>query len=145
MNEQIHSNDAFRLGTAGTLPAEQAPVYLDPLHGFAQALASIALGMTFVGGGPATMILIWVLFDGHFRDFSRLDKVLVAICGFLGMLMILTAAVFGLIFGVQAILAARRHNRPTSLGVAGVILNGFCLPLWIFIGILWAFAVGTRI
>jgi hypothetical protein len=59
--------------------------------------------------------------------------------------MILTSAVFGLICGIKAIFAARRHNRSAALGVAGVLLNGFCVPLWIFIAILWAFAVGTQL
>jgi hypothetical protein len=43
---------------------------------------------------------IWVLWDSRFRDFTRLDIVLVAICGFVGGLIILTSAVFGLIFGI---------------------------------------------
>jgi hypothetical protein len=69
----------------------------------------------------------------------------VAICGFFGFLMIATSGVFGLIYGITAILAARRQNRSAALGVAGVLLNGFCLLQWIFIAILWAFAIGARI
>ena len=145
MDERFHSADAAGLGSAGTLPAEATPISLEPLHGVVQALASIALAMPFVIGGAPTMLVIWFLFDGHFRGFNRLDIVLVAICGFLGFLIILTSAVFGLIYGITAILAARRHNRSAALGVAGVLLNGFCVPLWIFIAILWAFAVGTRL
>jgi hypothetical protein len=145
MDERIRSDDAFGLGAAGTLPAEPPRIGLDPLHGVVQAMASIAIGMTFIISGPATMLLIWVLWDSHFRDFSRLDKVLVAICGFLGCLIILTSAVFGLIFGITAILAARQHNRPAALGITGVLLTGFSLLMWIFITILWAFAIGSRI
>ena len=145
MDERFHATATAGPGTAGTLPAEPAPISLEPLHGVVQALASIGLPMPFIIGGAPAMLVIWFLFDGHFRGFNRLDIVLVAICGFLGSLMILTSAVFGLIYGITAILAARRHNRSAALGMAGVLLNGFCLLMWIFIAILWAFAVGTRL
>jgi hypothetical protein len=145
MDERIRSDDVSNVDTAGTLPAGPHRITLDPLQGVSQAVASIALGMTFIIGSPATMLLIWVLWDSHFRDFRKVEIVLVAVCGFLGMLIILASAVFGLIFAIGAILAARRHHRPAALGVAGVLLNGFCLLLWIFIGILWAFAIGSRI
>jgi hypothetical protein len=145
VDERIRSDDLAGLGTARTLPGEPAGVSLEPLHGVVQGLASIAIGMTFITGSPATMHLIWVLWDSHFRDFTRLDIVLVAICGFLGCLMILTSAVFGLVFGITAVLVARRQGRSAALGVAGVLLTGFCLLLWVFITILWAFAIGSRI
>ena len=145
MDERIRSDNELGLGDAGPYQPEPTRISLDPLHGVVQGLASIAIGMTFIVGAPATMLVIWVLFDGHFRGFNRLDIVLVAICGFLGCLMILASAVFGLIFGITAILAARQHNRPASLGIAGVLLTGFCIFLWIFIAVLWAFAIGARI
>jgi hypothetical protein len=145
MDERFHSDDAFGPGAGGTLPAEPTRINLDPLQGVAQALASIAIGMTFIIGSPATMHLIWTLWDSRFRDFSRLDIVLIAICGFFGCVIILTSAVFGLIFGIGAIMAARQHNRSAALGIAGVLLTGFCLLEWIFITILWAFAIGSRI
>jgi len=145
MDERIRSDDAFGLGAAGTFPAEPTRIGLDPLHGVGQAMASIAIGMTFVICGPVTMQLIWVLWNSRFHDFSRLDIVLVAICGFIGCLIILTSAVFGLIFGIAAIMEARRHHRPAALGITGVLLTGFCVPMWIFITILWAFAIGSRI
>ena len=145
MDERIRSHDPLGLDSAGTLPAEPTRISLDPLAGFVQGLASVLLGMTFIVGSPATMHVIWALFDGHFRDFTKLDILLVAICGFLGGLMIVAMAVLGLIYGISAILTAREQNRSAALGVAGVLLNGFCVLLWIFIGILWAFAVGTRI
>lgn len=130
---------------AGPPSGEPTGIGLDPLHGVVQGLASIALGMTFIIGSPATMHLIWVLWDSHFRGFAQVGILAVAICGFFACLMILIAAVFGLIFGVRAIEAARRHGRSAALGVAGVLLTGFCSLLWIFITILWAFAVGSRI
>jgi hypothetical protein len=145
VDERIRSNDAFELGDAGTFPAEPTRIKLDPLHGVVQALASVAIGMTFIIGSASVLHLIWVLWDSRFRDFTRLDIVLVAICGFVGGLIILTSAVFGLIFGITPILAARRHNRPAALGIAGVLLNAFCLLLWIFIIILWACAIASRI
>jgi hypothetical protein len=145
VDERIRSDEPFGLGEAGTLPAEPTRINLDPLHGVVQALASVAIGMTFIIGSASVLHLIWVLWDSHFRGFGRLDIVLIAICGFIGFLIILTSAVFGLIFGITAILAARRHNRPAALGIAGVLLNAFCLLLWIFITILWACAIGSRI
>lgn len=145
MDERIRSNDALGLGDPGALPAEPPRVNLNPLEDIVQALASVALGMTFIMASPASMLLIWFLWDSRFRDFSRLDVVLIAICGFLGCVIILVSAGFGLVFGITATLTARRHHRPAALGVAGVLLSGFCLPLWIFITILWAFAIGSRI
>ena len=145
MDERIRSDDAFGPGTAGTLSTEPSRINLDPLHGVVQGLASIAIGMTFITGSAGVMHLMWVMWDSRFRGFSKLDIILVAICGFIGALMILTSAVFGLIFGITAILAARRHNRSAALGVAGILLTGFCIVLWIFITVLWACAIGTRI
>ena len=107
MDERISSADTLGLGSAGELPAEPARINLDPWHGIVQGLASVALGMTFIFSGPAAMHLMWVLWDSRFRGFTRLEIVLVAICGFLGCLIILISAVFGLIFGITAILAAR--------------------------------------
>jgi hypothetical protein len=145
VDDRIRSDDAIALGSTGTLPAESARINLDPFQGIVQGLASVAIGMTFIVGAPATMLLIWTLWDSHFREFTRIEIVLVAICGFVGCLVILTSAVFGLIFGITTILEARRHQRPAALGVAGVLLNGFCVALWLFITILWAFAIGSRI
>src|ERR1041385_9149285 len=120
VDERYRSDVAFGQPAAGTLPAESAAINSDPFAGVVQGLASIFLAMPFVVAGAPTMLVIWVLFDAHFRGFNRLDIILVAICGFLGMLIILTAAVFGLIFGISAILAARRQQRPAALGSAGV-------------------------
>lgn len=144
VDDRIHTGNAYGSAT-GALPAEPAPISRDPFAGVIQGLASIALGMTFVIGGPATMFLIWVLWDSHFRGFTRLDIVLIAICGFGGCLIILTSAVFGLIFGISSIMAARRQNSPASLGITGVLLTGFSIVMWLFITILWAFAIGSRI
>jgi hypothetical protein len=145
VEDRIRTDDPFGPAASRATPGEPGAIALDPLHGIVQGLASVAIGMVFAIGGPTTMSLIWVLFDGHFRDFSRIDIVLVAICGFIGGLIVVTSAVFGLIFGITAILAARRQNRSTALGVAGVLLCGLDLLMWIFIIVLWACAVGTRI
>ena len=101
MDERIHSNDAFGPRTAGTLPDEPTRVSLDPLHGVIEGLAS--LGMTFIIGSPATMHLIWELWNSRFRGFTKIEIILVAVCGFFGFLVILASAVFGLIFGITAI------------------------------------------
>src|ERR1022692_4441628 len=145
MEDRIRTDDPFGSAASRAIPGEPGGVALDPFHGIVQGLASVALGMVYAIGGPPTMSLIWVLFDGHFRDFSRLEIVLVAICGFIGCLIVVTSAVFVLTFGTTAALAARRQNRPTALGVAAVLLCGLDLLMWMFIIILWAFAVGTQI
>jgi hypothetical protein len=145
VDDRIRWDEPFGSTASRAIPGETGGITLDPLPGLVQGLASVALGMTFIVGAPATMLLIWVLFDGHFRDFSRVDIILVGICGFIGILIILSSSVFGLVFGISAIVAARAQNRPASLGIAGVLLTGFDILLWLFIMILWAFAVGTRI
>ena len=113
------------------------------LAGVVPGLASLGIAMTFIIGAPGTMHVIWELYFHRFHGFSPVQVALVAICGFLGFLMIGTALVFGFVFGVGAILAARRHNRSAALGVAGALLNGFAVLLWIFIAILWVFAVAS--
>jgi hypothetical protein len=143
VDARIRSHD-LGLGTAEPHPAEPM-ISLDPSHGLVQGLASILIAMTFIIGSPGVMHVMWVVWDSHFRDFTKTEIVLVAICGFGGGLIIITSAIFGLVFGISAIVAARRGNRPAALGVAGVLLNGFCVLLWLFIGVLWAFAVGSRI
>jgi hypothetical protein len=145
VEDRIRTDDPFGPAASRATAGEPGAIALEPLHGIVQGLASVALGMVFTIAGAPTMALIWLLFDGHFRGFSRLDIVLVAICGFIGCLIVVTSAVFGLIFGITAILAARRQNRPMALGVAGVFLCGYDLLMWIFIIILWACAVGNRI
>jgi hypothetical protein len=130
-------------GSAGTLPAEAASISIEPFPGIVQALASVVLAMPFIVAGVPAMLMIWFLFDSRFRGFSRIDVILVAICGFLGFLMVVTFAVIGLIYGITAILVARRHNRSAALGMAGVMLNGFCVLLCVFIVILWALALNS--
>jgi hypothetical protein len=144
MDERVRIESEFG-GIRRDSVGESPGVAFAPWHGIEQALASLGLGMTFTIGAPATMLLIHVLWDSHFRDFTRLEIVLVAICGFIGGLIVLTSAVFGLIFGITAIMAGRRQNRPIALGIAGVLLCGFDILMWIFIMILWAFAIGSRI
>jgi hypothetical protein len=145
VDERIHSHNAPVEGKAGTAPGEPAPMKPDAFPGVVQGLASVLIAMTFILGGPGSMQVIWILWDSHFRDFTKIEILLVAICGFAGCLIILTAAVFGLIFGILSVNTARQHNRPAALGHAGAMLNTFCIMLWIFIAVLWAFAIGSRI
>lgn len=143
MDDNFRSDIGYGPGATEAFPAESGPSRVDPWAGVVPGLASLGIAMTFIIGAPGTMHVIWELYFHRFHGFSPVQVALVAICGFLGFLMIGTALVFGFVFGVGAILAARRHNRSAALGVAGALLNGFAVLLWIFIAILWVFAVAS--
>jgi hypothetical protein len=126
------------------MPGEPAGIAIAPWQGIEQGFTSVALGMALFVAGSPTMLLIHVLWHSGFDGFNRLDRVLITICGVLGVLMVLACAVFGLVFGIAAVMAARRQNRPIALGLGGVLLNGFDVLLWLFILVLWVFAVASR-
>jgi hypothetical protein len=139
MDDRIHTENDF--GAVRRESAGEAGIVLSPLPGIEQGLASTALGMAFVVGGPVTMILIHILWHSHFDGFNHLDIVLITVCGILGILFVLATSVFGLIFGISAIAMARQHHRPIALGLGGALLNGFDVLLWLFILVLWVVAV----
>jgi hypothetical protein len=144
VDERIRTDSDFGAAVRRDSGGEPAGVAIAPWHGIEQGLTALALGMTFTVGGPVTMLLIHVLWHSGFDGFNRLDRVLITICGVLGCLIVLTCAVFGLIFGIAAIVAARRQNRPAAVGIGGVLLNGFDLLMWLFILALWVLAVASR-
>ena len=144
MDDRIRTESDFGAGIRRDGAAEPSSIGIAPWPGIEQGLASLALGITFTVGGPVTMILIHILWHSHFDGFNRLDRVLLTICGVVGCLIVLTSAVFGLIYGIGAIVAARRSNRPAALGVGGALLNGFAVLVWLFILALWVLAVASR-
>src|SRR5206468_5814992 len=66
---------------------------------------------------------------------------ILGVAGVLGGLFVVVASVFGLIFGVFGIQAARQHRRPIALAVAGVFLNGIDILMWLGLLLCWIFAV----
>lgn len=142
MDDRIRTDNDF--GAVRRDSVGEPGIALSPLPGIEQGLASMGLGMTFVVGGPASMILIHMLWHSNFQGFNHLDKILITIFGILGILIVLASSVFGLIFGISAIGAARQHRRPIALGLGGALLNGFGIPLWLFILVLWVIAVISR-
>jgi hypothetical protein len=144
MDDRIRTDSDFGAAVRRDVGGDPAGVAIAPWPGIEQGLASLALGMALFIGGAPTMLLMHVLWHSGFDGFNRLDRVLLTIFGVLGVLMVLTCAVFGLVFGISAMVAARRRNRPAALGLAGVLLNGFNVLLWLFILVNWVLAVASR-
>ncbi|MFO0964782.1 MAG: hypothetical protein U0793_04225 [Gemmataceae bacterium] len=105
MDDNFRSDIGYGPGATEAFPAESGPSRVDPWAGVVPGLASLGIAMTFIIGAPGTMHVIWELYFHRFHGFSPVQVALVAICGFLGFLMIGTALVFGFVFGVGAILA----------------------------------------
>ena len=56
MDDRIRLDDPFGPAVSRPMPGETGGITVDPLHGVVQGLASVALGMTFIVGSPATML-----------------------------------------------------------------------------------------
>ena len=144
MDERIRLDDPFGAGTTRSIPGEPA-IGIEPLHGLEQCLASVALGAVFALMAFPTMLMIHILGDSHFRDWPKPLIVVGAAMGSLGGLFVLTSSVFGLIFGVLGMGAARRNDRPIALGFAGVLLNSLDLLMWLGALIAWIGTVAGNI
>jgi hypothetical protein len=101
------------------------------------AQASIALGAVFAVMALQALLIIHMLQQTHFGGWHRISIILGAVIGICGGVVILVSAAIGLAFGIIGIAAARRAGRPIALGLAGVLLNGLDLLLWLAAMIAW--------
>lgn len=140
MDERIRTDSDF--GVAVRRDAgEPAGIANAPWPGIEQSLASIVLGSVFALAAPTIAFLVEFLQD---HDFARFDRVAVGaagVAGVLGGLFVVTACVFGLVFGVMGMAAARRQRRSGALGLAGIFLNGLDVVTWLGLIVAWVLAV----
>jgi hypothetical protein len=140
VDDRIRTQSEF--GTdIGHLPSEPAAIAIAPWHGIEHSLASVVLGAVFALGGPSTALLIEFLQNAHFQGIDRVGVGVLGVAGSLGGLFVVTASVFGLVFGIMGMLAARRQHRPIALGLAGVFLNGLNVLMWLGLLLCWILAV----
>ena len=107
--------------------------------------ASLALGGVFAVMAPPTYLLIEIVQQNSFGGFSHSDRLLAGLGGCFIAVLILALEGVGVGFGVAGINAARRHGRPTALGLAGVMLNALDLLVWAAAALAWLSAVGNAL
>jgi hypothetical protein len=99
--------------------------------------ASLALGAVLAVMVPPTLQLALALMVNGYRGFSRFDQRLAAIGGYGAVALILVLALVGCAFGVVGMVKSGRRGRPIALAVAGLLLNGVDVLMWIAVGLAW--------
>jgi hypothetical protein len=96
-------------------------------------LASLILGALLVIVSPITIIITILLASiGPARmNMGPPDIAYATVALIAGLVLIFVLGVFGLIFGIRSLLAARSRGQSRSLGWVGVITNSIGLVLWI--------------
>src|SRR5581483_7069649 len=107
MDERIRTDSDFGATVRRDGGSEPAGVAIAPWHGIEQSLASVVLGSVFAIGGPPTALLIEFLQHNHFQGFGRVEVGAVGVAGGIGGILVLVMSVFGLVFGVMGMGAAR--------------------------------------
>jgi hypothetical protein len=107
--------------------------------------ASLALGAIFGLMVPEALMLVYTLESTHYEGFSKSDQRLVAVGGYVSGLLILALVAMSLGFGLRSLVAARLNQRPIALGLAGVLLNGFNIFLWLAALLAWHMSVWSRL
>jgi len=117
----------------GSQPQSQPPSSAAAHYG----AASIALGTVFLLLAPPALTLAFWLEATGYKGFSASDKSLAALGGYGTVIAILALSAVGVVFGARGISAARWSRQPAALGVAGVLLNGLALAVWVGTGVAW--------
>ena len=99
--------------------------------------ASIALGSVFLIMAPPTFMLVYILSLSPLTGWNQFAKGLVAIGGYATVFLILLFALVGAVLGFRAMAAACRAGLPDALGLAGVLLNGLAVMVWLGAGVAW--------
>ncbi len=139
MEERIRTDTDF--GTSRGLPGEPGGIAVPPWPGIEQSLASVILGAVFAVGGPPTFLLIEFLQNAHFQGIDRVGVGALGVAGSLGGLFVMMASVFGFVFGIMGMSAARQQRRSVALGLAGVFLNGLNVLMYLLLLVCWILAV----
>jgi hypothetical protein len=136
MDERIRTDSDFGAAVRRDI-GDSAGVAIAPWPGIEQSLASLSLGGVFALMAFPTLLMIHLLGDSRFRGWPKSQIVVAAALGTLGGLFVVVSAVFGLIFGVLGMGAARRGSRSIALGFAGVLINSLDLLMWLGALIAW--------
>jgi hypothetical protein len=107
-------------------------------------LASLALGGVLVLLGPPTLLLEHQLESTGFSTMTRTEVRLAAIGGVTAGLVLLAFAVAAVVFGFWSVGAARRAGVPPARGLAGVMLGGLAVFIWVSAGGAWVGSVWWR-
>ena len=144
MDEHIRTDSDFGAAVRRDL-GEPAGVAIAPLPGIEQGLASVSLGGIFALMAFPTFLMIHALGAARFSGWPRGLIIVAGILGTVGGLFVVTAAVFGLVFGILGMGVTRRSGRSAALGFAGVLLNSLDLFMWIAAVIAWLGTVADRL
>jgi hypothetical protein len=144
MDERIRTDSDFGPAVRRDI-GEPASVAIAPWPGIEQSLASVTLGGIFALMAFPTFLMIHVLGQSHFNGWARGLVIIAGILGTVGGLFVVACTVFGLIFGILGMGAARRSGRSAALGLAGVLLNSLDLFMWIGALAGWLGTVADRL
>jgi hypothetical protein len=134
VDDKIRAGAEFvRVGQAVDPAAAAAPAP----RGWEWGAASLALGAVLALLAVLALQLAYQLETSGFRGFSRSDQRLAALGGYGGALCCLLLAGTAAGFGIAGIAASRREGRPVALGLAGVLLGGLDLFLWLGALVAW--------
>jgi hypothetical protein len=117
--------------------APHVPPAAPPARGWEWGVASMGLGAVLALMAVPALLLAQQLQVSGFRGFARSDLRLAALGGYGGALLCLLLAGCAAGFGIAGIAAARREGRPVALGLAGVLLGGLDLFLWLGALVAW--------
>jgi hypothetical protein len=138
MDERIRIESEFGTGVRHDSPGEPVAARW---HGIEQTIASVILGSIGALSGPQMALLIRVIEDSNFRGIDRVAVGALGILGTLGGLFVVAVSIFGVVFGIVGMLAARRQGRSAALGLTGVFLCGLDSAMWLGLVVCWILAV----
>jgi hypothetical protein len=141
MDDRIHAHSEFGIGGSRELSGEPTDVSTRPWRGLEQTLASVVLGGVAALSGPTIALLIHILQETSFRGIGRVEVGILGVLGTIGGLFVVAVSVFGLVFGIMGMLAARRYARSAALALSGVFLCSFDALMWLGLVVVWILAV----
>ena len=135
MEEHVRSE----FGAVPSVQASRGPPTVEaaPRGGPEWGIASLTLGAVFAVMLPPAVLLVYELDASRYQSFSRSDVRLAAVGGSVAALCILGLAAAGFAFGLMDVVGAARRGRSIALGLAGVLLTGMDLLLWLATSVAW--------
>lgn len=107
--------------------------------------ASLALGAVFAIMAPVALLLVYFLESTHYQGFGRTEIRLAALGGYAAALIIWALVIIGIVSGIYSMSASRQQRRSIALGLAGVLLNGLDLFVWLGAALAWHASVWNRL
>jgi hypothetical protein len=145
LEEQLRSERELDRVQALPLFAGRMEVPAAPPPGGEWGAASFGIGGVFAVMAPTTLILITLLETTGYRGFSKLEYRVAAVGGYLAAVGILLLVIAGVGFGLRGMIVARQQKRPITLGLAGVLINGLNLFMWMGAALAWHSSIWPRL